>query len=98
MQRMSEARSETGDGVCYFTREAMVRGYHIYNSIWEVYISEELSCQREKDNAHNPYAVAVLKSAKIVGHLPRKIYSLAHYLLEGEEQFIAKLREEDDTV
>ena len=28
-----------------FTREAMVRGYHVYNSIWEAYIGEELSCQ-----------------------------------------------------
>ena len=25
-----------------FTREAMVRGYHIYNSIWEAYIGKEL--------------------------------------------------------
>ena len=38
MQRMSDARSETGDGVRSFTREAMVRGYHIHNSIWEAYI------------------------------------------------------------
>ena len=38
--KMSEALSEV---VTSFTREAMVRGYHIYNSIWEAYIGEELS-------------------------------------------------------
>ena len=38
VQIMSEARSETGDGVRSFTREVMVTGYHIYNSIWEEYI------------------------------------------------------------
>ena len=47
----------------------MVRGYHIYNSIWEVYIDEELLCQRDEENRQNPYAAAVLKSATVVGHL-----------------------------
>ena len=64
------------EAVHSFTREAMVRGYHIYNSIWEAYIGEELSCQRDEDNEHDPYAVAVLKSATVVGHLPRKVSTL----------------------
>ena len=33
-----------------FIREAMVRGYHIYNSIWEAYIGEELLCQQDEEN------------------------------------------------
>ena len=33
-----------------FTREAMVSGYHIYNSIWEAYIGEELFCQWNEEN------------------------------------------------
>ena len=33
-------------------------------------------CHREEDNAHDPYAVAVIKSATVVGHLPRKISTL----------------------
>ena len=52
-----------------FSRVAMVRGYHIYNSIWEAYIGEELLCQWDEENRHDPYAVAVLKSAIVVGHL-----------------------------
>ena len=52
-----------------FTRVAMVRGYHIYNSIWEAYIGEELLCQRDEENRHDLYAVAVLKSTTVVGHL-----------------------------
>ena len=47
----------------------MVRGYHIYNSIWEAYIGEELLCQWDGGNRHDPYAVAVPKSATVVGHL-----------------------------
>ena len=71
--KMSEVSSEV---VTSFTREAMVRGYHIYNSMWEAYVGEELLCQQEEDNAHDPYAVAVLKSATVVGHLPRKVSTL----------------------
>ena len=52
-----------------FTRVAMVRGYHVYNSIWEAYIGEELLCQWDEENRHDPYAVAVLTSATVVGHL-----------------------------
>ena len=56
-----------------FTRPAMVRGYHIYNAIWEAYVGEELACLRETDNEHDRYTVSVVKSATVVGHLPRKI-------------------------
>ena len=80
--KMSEVLSEV---VTSFTREAMVRGYHIYNSIWEAYIGEELSCQREEDNAHDPYAVAVLKSATVVGHLPRKVSTLCSLFIRRGE-------------
>ena len=53
-----------------FIREVMVRGYHIYNSIWEAYIGKELSCQHNEANPHDPYAVSIMKSATIVEHLP----------------------------
>ena len=47
--RMSRADLSTHSS---FTREAMVRGYHVYNSIWEAYIGEELLCQRDEENAN----------------------------------------------
>ena len=45
-----------------FTCPAMVRGYHIYNAIWEAYIGEELACLCETDNEHDRYAVSIVKS------------------------------------
>ena len=49
-----------------------------------VYIGEELLCQRDEENRHDPYAVTVLKSATVVGHLPRKnIYTLLAVYLKG---------------
>ena len=34
-----------------------------------IHIGEELLCQRDEENRHDPYAIAVLKSATVVGHL-----------------------------
>ena len=52
---------------------AVREGYHIYKEEWEAAVDEELKCEREKNNAKDLYAVAVVRENVIVGHLPRKI-------------------------
>ena len=54
-------------------RECCIRGYHVCEHIWEAAIGEELDCLREHDNSNNWYAVAVVKSETVVGHLPRRL-------------------------
>ena len=39
-----------------FTINAMVRGYHIYQEVWEVHVGEILPCMREVGNHYDPYA------------------------------------------
>ena len=57
-----------------FTVEAMVRGYHVYQSIWDAAINgENLECFREVGNIHDPSAVAITKDDSVVGHLPRAL-------------------------
>ena len=58
--------------------EAMIRGYHEYQSIWEAEVGENLTCVREPSNVRDPYAVAVTKteSSTIVGHIPRKMSAI----------------------
>ena len=59
---------------CYLlTIDSCVCGYHEYSGIWEPFIGEELQCDRETANPHDPYAVSVLKWRQIVGHVPRTI-------------------------
>ena len=41
--------------------------------IWEAAVGEVLDCHREPDNANDCYAMAVVKSDTIVGHLSRKL-------------------------
>ena len=66
-----------------FTVEAMVRGYHVYQTVWEVSIGEVLPCTREPGNRHNPHTVAVKKGDSIVVHLPRKISCICSIFIRG---------------
>ena len=57
-----------------FAIEAMVRGYHVYQSIWDAAIDgENLECFREVGNIHDPSAVAIRKDGSVVGHVPRAL-------------------------
>ena len=42
-----------------YEMEAMIRGYHVYASVLDAKIGEELYCARETGNIRDPYAVAV---------------------------------------
>ena len=50
-----------------------MRGHHIYEDIWQPVVGEELTCGRERFNAADPFAVAVVKGEITVGHVPRNI-------------------------
>ena len=62
-----------------FKVEAMVRGYHRYKEIWDAALGEQLQSERETDNHHDIFAVAVLKSGVVVGHVPRKASSVVFF-------------------
>ena len=64
-----------------FEMEAMIRGYHVYQAVWNAQIGEELSCVTERENVRDPFAVAVKKSNLTVGHIPKKISALCSLFL-----------------
>ena len=43
--------------------ESMVRGYHVYKDVWSAAVGQRLPCKQERDNPHDPYAVAVMEGA-----------------------------------
>ena len=53
-----------------YKMEATIRGYHVYATVWDAQIGEELYCARETGNIRDPYAVAVKKADLTVGHIP----------------------------
>ena len=52
--------------------ESVVRGYHIYQSVWDAIIGENLICVMENDNSNDKFAVAVMRNNTIICHAPRK--------------------------
>ena len=62
-----------------------MRVYHIYNDICEASVGEMLSCQRENNNRSNPFAVAIIKSGMIVGHLVRKLGLFSLFLIFAQK-------------
>ena len=62
----------------------VVRGYQVYQEIWSAPLGEVLFCQRETDNRHDLFAVAIVKEGEVVGHVRREISSSCSlFLLSG---------------
>ena len=61
------------EGVEEYEMMSCVRGYHIYQSVWDSCVGEMLHCGSDRHNSHDRYAISVTKDETIVGHLPRKI-------------------------
>ena len=59
--------SEGSEG---YEKMSVIRGHHIYKSVWTPFIEEELMVEAEDGNEH---AVAVKKDGCVVGHVPRCI-------------------------
>jgi len=53
----------------------------MYKDTWDAVLVEELSCKGEVGNRVDVFAVAVLKDETIVGHVPKKIFSVCFLYL-----------------
>ena len=70
-------------GVASLTLESVIRGHHIYKSRWTPLLGETLNTSLELDNEHDKYAVSIVKSGEIVGHVPRSISKLFHFFFKS---------------
>ena len=59
--------------VTQYQKALSVRGYHVYEDIWEVAVGETVECVLEPGNFHDKNAIAVEKDGRIIGYLPRKV-------------------------
>ena len=60
----------------------VIRGYHVYKSVWTAILGEELECRREVNNSVDRYAVGVYKlDGTLVGHLPWRLTTLVSLFL-----------------
>ena len=56
-----------------YKNTSVIRGHHIYKSVWTQIIGEMLVLVPEDNKEHNKHAVAVMKDGCIVGHITRSI-------------------------
>ncbi len=56
-----------------FYLDSVVRGHHVYKSVWTLVTSEVLAVEVEGGNSEDQYATAVLKGGCVIGHVPREL-------------------------
>jgi len=76
-ENLSSTQKATALEMETFSIEVMVRGYHVNKDIWDATLGEQQCCRKEPRNNQDPFAVVVVRSQVIVGHVPRKISSIA---------------------
>lgn len=69
-------------GIEYLLLHSVVRGYHIYKTIWTTVIGEELTLARKAGNDHDKYAFAIMKADRIVGHVPCELSKTVSFFLK----------------
>ena len=62
--------------------ESVVRGHHVYKSVWTPVSGEELAVVPEAKNSHDRYAVDVLKDGEVVGHITRELSRTFYFILK----------------
>ena len=64
-----------------FELESVIRGHHVFKSIWTPAIGETLPLNIEDGNSHDPNAVAIIKDSTVVGHAPREVARVFYFFL-----------------
>lgn len=59
-----------------YAYSSVIRGHHVYKSIWTPVIGETLHVRIEENNEYDRFAVSVLREDEIVGHIPQEISRL----------------------
>ena len=69
------------EGDFTFQVRSVVRGHHVYKTVWTPVVGERLSLSPEDENEHDTHAVAVLREEAVVGHAPRHLSRVFYFFL-----------------
>ena len=71
-----------------------VRGYHVYQGVWEPRRGDLFVSLHESENRHDRYAMAVYHSdvpGIVVGHLPKEISKMCYYFIRHDGKISGKV-------
>ena len=70
---------------------SVIREHHVYKSVWSPSIGEIFPTVIEAGNAHDAYAVAIIKDTTMVGHAPREVSRMFYFFLQHGGSITAKV-------
>ena len=65
-----------------FSIDGVIRGHHVYKSIWTPIVGQELDVRAEANNVRDSRAVATFLGGRVVGHLPIEFSNVAWHFLQ----------------
>ena len=67
-----------------FEFTAAIRGYHVYQKIWQPELNETLVCIHERRNEFDAFSVKTVRAADnaTVWHLPKELSQQTKYLFD----------------
>lgn len=74
-----------------FQLESVIRGHHVFKSVWTPFIGETLPLNVEEGNGHDIHAVAIMKDSAVVGHVPREISRVFYFFLTHDGTISAEV-------
>ena len=74
-----------------FRLESVIRGHHVYKTVWTPFLGETLPLGVEGGNSHDSYAVAILKDSEIVGHAPGELSRIFYFFLSHDGSIEAEV-------
>jgi len=78
-------------GMASFECESVICGYHIYQAIWVASYGETFNYMREICNLFDPFAVTVVRSGEIIGHVPKLISAACSLFLRHSSSIKCKV-------
>ena len=77
-----EGSSHVGSST--WTTDSVIRGHHVYKTIWTLIIGEQLFIEAEDGNEHDRHAVAVTNAeGNVVGHMPRSLLPVSWFFIKN---------------
>ena len=59
--------------------KGVIRGRHIYKTVWSLFVGEILHLQTDARNEHDTHAVVIVKNSVVVGYAPREMSQIFFY-------------------
>ena len=79
------------EGSDSYEKMSVIRGHHIYKSVWILFIGEELVVEAKDGNEHDKNAVTVMKDGCVVGHVPRYISRVSWFYLKHGARILCRV-------